>query len=72
MTLETGASLYHSQYNSLDSRITGSRQPYPGIFLGSIKSTIAQNICNSHLIEVAQMTNNINRAFHCFHIILNA
>ena len=63
---------YHSEYDSLDSRITGSRQPCHGIFLGSIKSSIAQKICHAHLIEEAQMTYNINRALHCFHIVLNA
>ena len=63
---------YHSQYDSLDSRITGSRQPYHGIFLGSIKSSIVQKVCHSHLIEEAQMVNHVYKAFNWFHIILNA
>ena len=43
----------HSDYNTIDGRIAGSRRPYPDIFQRSIKSPRVHELCRTYFVVQA-------------------
>ena len=43
----------HSDYDTIDGRIAGNRDPYPDIFQSSIKSPRVHELCKTHFVVEA-------------------
>ena len=63
---------YHSDYDSINGRITGNRRPYPDIFQRSIKYPRVHELCQTHFIVEALLVDTIYKVFYCYCIFHNA
>ena len=63
---------YHSDYDTIDGHIAGNRRPYPDIFQRSIKPPRVHELCQTHFVVKAYMTDKIHKTFYCFRTFYNA